>query len=566
MVMSTNDLIMLDAVLKQKRNETAPNFSESSYFEIFTAEQILKDFDLSYDEIIDGIIGGGGDGGIDSAYVFINGELVLEDTELYSLKKDISIDVIFIQSKTSSGFSEDPVNKFISTTRDILDLSKKLEECSSVYNKNLLEISKRFRKAYESLASKFPTLLFSYYYATKGEEAHQNVSRKVDQLRELIKQLFSSANISFEFLGARKLLELARQAPKTVYSIDIAETPISTTGAVGYICLVRMRDYYDFITDDKKRLMRNIFEANVRDYQGDIQVNEGIRSTLENKGQNDDFWWLNNGVTIIATKATLTGKKLTIEDPQIVNGLQTSTEIHKYFDKKNTEGENRNVLVRVIVPTEAESRDRIIKATNSQTKIPDASLRATEKIHRDIEEFLRPHGLFYDRRKNFYKNEGKSIDKIISITQLAQAVMSILLGKPDSARARPSSLLKKDEDYKRVFNKDYPLMLYLFCSRALKIVDVFVKSEIASLNSEERTNLKFHLAMLAAMRIAGKINLSHKDFEKMQIISITDNLLLECLETVKSVFVELGGTDQVAKGVKFVEELKKNALVKKENP
>lgn len=564
--MSANDLIMLDAVLKQKRNETAPSFNENSYFEIFTAEQILKDFDLSYDEIIDGIIGGSGDGGIDSSYVFINGELVLEDTELDVFKKDIFIDVVFIQSKTSSSFSEDAINKFISTTKDILDLSKKLEECSSVYNKNLLEVAKRFRTTYESLASKFPNLKFSYYYATKGDEAHPNVNRKVEQLKVLIKQLFSSAQISFEFLGSRKLLELARQAPRTVYSIDIAESPISTTGAVGYICLVRMRDYFNFITDDKNRLMRNIFEANVRDYQGDIQVNEGIRGTLENKGQNDDFWWLNNGVTIIATKATLTGKKLTIEDPQIVNGLQTSTEIYKYFEKKNTEGENRNVLVRIIVPTEAESRDRIIKATNSQTKIPDASLRATEKIHRDIEEFLRPHGLFYDRRKNFYKNEGKSIDKIISITQLAQAVMSILLGKPDSARARPSSLLKKDEDYKRVFNQEYPLMLYLFCAKVLKIVDVFVKSEIAGLNSEEKTNLKFHLAMLSAIRIAGKVSLSAKDFEKMQVDNITDNLLQDCLKTVKSVFVKLGGTDQVAKGSSFVDELKKNALGQQENP
>jgi hypothetical protein len=85
---------------------------------------------------------------------------------------------------------------------------------------------------------------------------------------------------------------------------------------------------------------------------------------------------------------------LTIEDPQIVN----------YFQKHNTIDEKRNLLVRVIVPPVTESRDRIIKVTNSQTQIPVASLRATERIHRDIEEYLRPHGLFYDRRKNFYKN------------------------------------------------------------------------------------------------------------------------------------------------------------------
>lgn len=555
--MSSNDRIMLDAALKQRRVEIAPDKSESDYFEIFTAEQILKDFDLSYDEILTGVVGGPGDGGIDSAYIFINGDLVVEDTEFERLKKDITIDVFFIQSKTTLSFSEDSMCRFYATTKDILDLSKKLDEYSTVYNKKLLEIATRFRDVYQFLASRFPSLRFYYYYATKGDKPHPNVNRKSDQIREIIEQLFSSATFSFKFLGARELLELARQAPKTAYLINLAENPISSTGAVGYICLVRMRDYYDFMTDEKKRLRRNIFEANVRDYQGDIQVNEGIRSTLENKSQNDDFWWLNNGVTILATKATLSGKKLTIEDPQVVNGLQTSTEIYKYFEQSNTEGETRNVLVRVIVPTEIESRDRIIKATNSQTRIPDASLRATEKIHRDIEEFLHTHGLFYDRRKNFYKNERKPIDKIISITQLSQAVMSVLLGKPDSARARPSSLLKNDEDYKQVFSKDYPLSIYLFCAKLLKKIDGFVKSEAASLGTEERINLKFHLAMFVSMKLAARAGLSPKDFERLQVDNVTDDLLLDSLKIVKCEFVKSGGTDQVSKGPDFVAALKR---------
>ena len=159
--------------------------------------------------------------------------------------------------------------------------------------------------------------------------------------------------------------------------------------------------------------MRGIFEANVRDYQGSNEVNEGIQAGLRDTGP-EEFWWLNNGVTVLASKANLSGKSLTIEDPQIVNGLQTSTEIFKYFQASNTQADERSLLIRVIVPPVPESRDRIIKATNSQTPMPVASLRATEKIHRDIEEYLRTFGLFYDRRKNYYKNDGKPIEKIIS--------------------------------------------------------------------------------------------------------------------------------------------------------
>ena len=96
-----------------------------------------------------------------------------------------------------------------------------------------------------------------------------------------------------------------------------------------------------------------------------------------------------------------------MEDPQIVNGLQTSTEIYNYCKESDETNDERKILVRVMVPTEDESRDRIIKATNSQTVVLLSSLRATDKIHRDIEEYLRPRGLFYDRRKNYYRNEGK---------------------------------------------------------------------------------------------------------------------------------------------------------------
>jgi hypothetical protein len=112
-------------------------------------------------------------------------------------------------------------------------------------------------------------------------------------------------------------------------------------------------------------------------------------------------------VTILCSSATHSGKILTIEDPQIVNGLQTSTEVYKNFSQKGALADERNILVRVIVPTDGDSRDQIIKATNSQTTIPIASLRSTEKVNRDIEEYFRAHGLFYDRRKNLHKNEGR---------------------------------------------------------------------------------------------------------------------------------------------------------------
>ncbi len=82
--------------------------------------------------------------------------------------------------------------------------------------------------------------------------------------------------------------------------------------------------------------------------------------------------------------------------------------------------------------------------------------------------------LYYDRRKNYYKNEGKPINRIVSIPQMAQSVMAITLRRPDTARARPSSLMKQDAEYQKLFNTDYPIRVYRACSEVMKQVDAFL--------------------------------------------------------------------------------------------
>ena len=548
--MAANDLIILNKILEQQKAELAPGMTETDYFGIFTTEQILKEYDLSYDEIQSGIIDGGGDGGIDAFFIFLNGELAREDTDYSIYKKDVVLEVQIIQSKTGATYSEEPIHKLIAATDDLLNLSTDLKSFESTYNKQLLKITEIFRNAFAELASKFPKITFNYYYASKGDDVHQNVKRKVENLRTSINNLFSHAAFGFKFIGAKDLLELARKSPIKTYSLNLAEGPITSTGAEGFICLVRLKEYFEFITDSNGKLLRNLFEANVRDYQGNTQVNSGIQTTLKNH-RAEEFWWLNNGITIIATKATLSGKKLTIEDPQIVNGLQTSTETYNYFKSSNTEGDQRNILIRIIVPDNPEVWDRIIFATNSQTKIPSASLRATEKIHRDIEEFFKAHDLFYDRRKNFYKNQGKPLEKIISIPSLAQAIMSIVLKEPNNARARPSSLLNNDQDYIKIFNPEYPINLYLVCARVIKKVEFFLKANPNLLEPKDRTNIKHHLVMYLALSLTEEASPTPEQLAKISLEKM-DNLLIEkSLPKVKAVFEILGGTDQIAKGPAF---------------
>src|SRR5215471_11065537 len=102
--MTGNDRIILDKILEQKHQSVAPTLTHAKYFEIFAAGEIVKDYDLSYEEIESGIVGDGGDGGVDAIYLFANGELVQDDTDVSSLKRNVSIDLFLIQAKTSASF------------------------------------------------------------------------------------------------------------------------------------------------------------------------------------------------------------------------------------------------------------------------------------------------------------------------------------------------------------------------------------------------------------------------------------------------------------------------------
>lgn len=71
-----NDLIILDKIIEQMRQDVAPSMQPDDYFEVFSAEQGTKDYDLSPEELTDGITGNALDGGIDSMFVSVNGELI----------------------------------------------------------------------------------------------------------------------------------------------------------------------------------------------------------------------------------------------------------------------------------------------------------------------------------------------------------------------------------------------------------------------------------------------------------------------------------------------------------
>lgn len=553
--MADNNQIVLQTLIEQNRQELYPELKSDDYFHLFVTEQIMKDLELSYDEIDEGIVDNGGDGGIDSIYTFVNQELVQRDTELIDAKRNSTIDVYILQSKNVNSFGETPIEKCNSSAIDIFDLNKPIDNLRSIYNSDLLANVEVFRNQYLHLASKFPILRFHYFYVTKGVEVHPNVERKVQILVNSIKTHFDKAEVGFEFVTAKKLIDLTRKEQIRSKDVALNDNPISTQDG-GYIAIVPIKQYFDFITDENGRLIKYFFDANIRDYQVNVDVNKEIRKTLISQDSNEDFWWLNNGVTITAVNATFASKKLHIEDPQIVNGLQTSFEIHKYFTDNKIKNENRNVLLRVIKVQNEKSRLNVIKATNSQTNIPPASLRATDPIHRDIEDYLHSKGYFYDRRKNYHKNQGKPINRIVSIPHLAQIITGLYNQKPDYARARPSTLIKNNTDYQNIFKDSLPLDMYHKGILIQKKVENALKEyDSPKLTRPQIGDIKFHITMYVGCLLTKKNKPKAEDIGNIDINLMTDEMVNKAIENTFIVYDAMGGTNSVAKGNEFVKEV-----------
>ncbi|MET4656819.1 hypothetical protein ABID80_000511 [Streptomyces sp. PvP037] len=513
--MSANDRVLINQMIEERRNARAVPLSFDAEFERFASEHALHGFGLSEEEIEAGVIGGADDGGIDGAYVFLGGRLLHEDSEIFQQQSSVAnveqgtqLTLWLVQAKTSPGFSEVAIDKVASTCKNLLDMEVDEATVGLLYSEDLLARFRLFREALKKLLTRHPTVLIKFSYVTRGaaSEVHPKVQAKAKILESQFSNAFAISTGEAEFLGPAELWKRASTLPSYTLELPYRE---SITHGTSHIALVGLGEYIDFLSDETGAIKSHIFDWNVRDYQGNVEVNREITASLQNP-EAPEFWWLNNGITIVCSQATSVGKRLSLSDVQIVNGLQTSYTLHETLrDRYVTDPADpvfdRLVQVRILVTVDQAARDSVIRATNRQTSVPVASLRATDDIQRQIESYFLEHDWFYDRRKNFYRNQGKPTDRIVSIPLLAQSVMAMALGRPDYARARPSSLLKSDVDYRRVFSDKTELAVYLWLAKAQRQVDEFLQSMSDPVSRSLHTNLRFHLAMLGAVDLVGRI-------------------------------------------------------------
>ena len=529
--MAKNDKLLIDGIIDDRIDQLLPSNKRDEAFEFLVFEQLLKGYDLSVDELKHGNIDGRNDGGIDGFFIFINGHYLSDPQSFKWPKSGTELEVFIITCKHHETFKQAPLDNLAASTSELLDFSIQDEKLKGDYSEAVLRMRQNLKFAYRKSSPRLSKFEITFCYGSRGimEEIGESIVSRSNQITKIANDSFGNCKATFKFIGSSELIELYRKTPN--FSLELPFIEALSRGE-RYVLLVNLKDYFHFV-NDTGNLRRYLFDSNVRAFMGLNRVNDDIKTTLTNP-DSPDFWWLNNGVTILSTGATIVGKSIQVEDIQIVNGLQTTESIFRHFINEGLDPNERSVLVKIIVSNDASVRDAIIRATNNQTIVELASLHATDKIQRDIEEVLKRNDIYYERRTNFYKNQGIPSSQIIRPLYIASGYVNLVLKQPHRATTLKSRFMRSESAYDRVFSEATDLNVWPKIVSILKKTDKYLEKTRDSNKGGERylkSNRQF-LSFILISKIYGTFNFNINDLIKLDLKKLNDKEFEEVWELI----------------------------------
>ncbi|MDR1242553.1 MAG: AIPR family protein [Deltaproteobacteria bacterium] len=183
-----------------------------------------------------------------------------------------------------------------------------------------------------------------------------------------------------------------------------------------------------------------LLERNIRRYLGlnSNRVNVAMHETLLNEQKRSNFYFFNNGITIICRKFrhnALQGAnyQVRLENMQVINGGQTCKTIQQTLNDLPDGAWNETcVLVRIyeLADEDQDFVKDITYATNSQNPVDLRDLRSNDEMQRQLEIGMKDLGYTYKRQRE----EGGSGSAVIASSIVAEAVLAIWRKKPHQAK------------------------------------------------------------------------------------------------------------------------------------
>lgn len=269
-------------------------------------------------------------------------------------------------------------------------------------------------------------------YIKEFNKAHPRYEAKIyylDDIKELyygdMKQEQKNIKVRVESINKGTILNINTEDYKLENVIDAKYvlTPV-----------VSLYNLYKKSLKDKY----SIFDMNIREYLGNKGVNKQIYSTLLDKNDRKNFFYYNNGVTIICSKMGKISTQASdynmnvgfeIENPQIVNGCQTVNSIYQALnnmDPNELEREFKDcfVMLKILEINQSSEFTKlykdIVKYNNSQNSIDEKTFAANKNEFIRLQEEFENKGfllLIKQSDKHSYSEKYKSVSKLLKFNQ-----------------------------------------------------------------------------------------------------------------------------------------------------
>lgn len=358
--------------------------------------------DLDEQEALRCLTDGGRDGGVDALHI---GDIVDDEfiVTLFQAKYAQDLD-------GRKNFPGGELPKIIQTVQTIFDPDAPLHEMDDI------------RFPVEDIRSRLRDGIFPrvrVVLCNNGKGLHKDGHARIDGSG------LPRDQVSWEHLGPARLIALSRK-----------EQPFSVTLAFEGEAIVEDMNFRRVLVGrlpvaQIAQLMSErgdmLLERNVRRYLGiHNPVNRDIEQTLRSEESRPNFYFLNNGVTMLCRKFSVNelqrrNYQVRIEDLRIINGAQTCRTIEEvHRDLPAADFSRASVLVRLYQIDEQDSDfpNRVTYATNHQTPVELHDLRANDEIQRKLALDLKELG--YDYRTK--RDSSPVTDKTITITEAAEAL------------------------------------------------------------------------------------------------------------------------------------------------
>ncbi|WP_053954666.1 AIPR family protein [Inediibacterium massiliense] len=492
------------------------NLGETEVFERFANQTILTShqpdaFSIETDLIDIISVGGSEDMGIDGIAIKFNGVFITNKTDIQDLMQKNSkdnVEFIFIQSKYKRSFDSKEYGTFITGIKDFLNPQQYLP-----YNKKIelwLDL-KNYILSDEVMVRWESNPSIRIYYIVMGEWNNSpHILARSEQFKEEIAKLHTYDSPNIRYIDSKSFKNICDENENTFTEvlniIDIFSLTEVNNVDNSSIILCYANEFIKMLMTEDGIIRKTLFIDNVRDYQGDTMINNEIFETI--KSDPKSFILLNNGITVVCDTIIPGNRKITIENPRIVNGCQTSNVLYH----ANCQGINISDIalsIKLIATKSTKIINNVVRGTNKQNIVLDEVFEVTRDFHKELEEFINSMStcneqyfekIYYERRSKQYADNPtiKAIQKI-NLRLISQDFISIFLFSPHLGHRHESKIL---DIYKnQVFvdgQSKYPY--YITSLLHVEFEKIFKHKKIP----KEYYPYKSHLMLITVLLLNGK--------------------------------------------------------------